>query len=275
MAGGPFFSVPACVTLCRCRPLCRGVHGRIADGFCALERSVRTVGCFTDGHGRGRGGSAFPGMQQRQRRRLSARGRGSVTGSRHDLRNIDHPAVRSRPGPYGRSSPPASCLAASARCSAPSAGSADLGARDAPFRPAPTADLRCTFHVPGSCRRSAYPSAAGPISPGLSRTRRLGKRLIRVAGRAERRFRAANISLACLLRRAPSGSRDALPRPCPLRTVRATRRGTRLKQAARALRVEAVAVPVSCAGGLAARAGRMRVPGGSGHHGGVRAARGG
>ena len=35
-----------------------------------------------------------------------------------------------------------------------------------------------------------------------------------------------------------SGSRDALPRPCPLRTVRATRRGTRLKQAARASRVE-------------------------------------
>jgi hypothetical protein len=52
VAGGPFFSVPACVTLCRCRPLCRGVHGRIADGFGALERSVRTVGCFTDGHGR-------------------------------------------------------------------------------------------------------------------------------------------------------------------------------------------------------------------------------
>src|SRR5450755_3188632 len=37
---------------------------------------------------------------------------------------------------------------------------------------------------------------------------------------------------------AQSGSRDALPRPCPLRTVRATRRGTRLKQAARASRVE-------------------------------------
>jgi len=29
-----------------------GTHGRIADGVGAQERSVRTVGCFTDGHGR-------------------------------------------------------------------------------------------------------------------------------------------------------------------------------------------------------------------------------
>src|SRR5712692_9016409 len=47
----------------------------------------------------------------------------------------------------------------------------------------------------------------------------------------------------------------------PLRTVRATCRGTRLKQAARALQVE---VRVSCAGGPGAPAGRMRARGGSG-----------
>ena len=29
---GPFCLVPPCVTLCRCRPLCCGVHGHIADG---------------------------------------------------------------------------------------------------------------------------------------------------------------------------------------------------------------------------------------------------
>ena len=70
---------------------------------------------------------------------------------------------------------------------------------------------------------------------------------------------------------APSGSRDALPRPCPLRTVRATRRGTRLKQAARVLRVE---VRVSCAGGLAGPVGRMRAQGGFGLRRQGRVARG-
>jgi hypothetical protein len=35
---GRFFSVPACVTLGRCRPSCCGVHGRIADGRpCCLD----------------------------------------------------------------------------------------------------------------------------------------------------------------------------------------------------------------------------------------------
>ena len=58
---GPFFSVPWCVTLSRCRPSCRGVHGRMADGIRAPERSVRTVGCFTDGHGRA-ALAAFPGL---------------------------------------------------------------------------------------------------------------------------------------------------------------------------------------------------------------------
>src|ERR1700683_4824282 len=41
---GPFFSVPSCVTLYRCGPLCRGVHGHIADGVRPPGRSVCTVG---------------------------------------------------------------------------------------------------------------------------------------------------------------------------------------------------------------------------------------
>src|SRR5712691_7964595 len=71
---------------------------------------------------------------------------------------------------------------------------------------------------------------------------------------------------------APPGSPGALPRRGPLRTVRATRRGTRLKQAARALQVE---VRVSCAGGRGAPAGRMRARGGSGHRRTGRVCRGG
>jgi hypothetical protein len=61
--------VPPCVALSRCRPPCRGVHGRIADGVGVLGRSVRTVGCFTDGHGRaapaaysGSTGAAWPDL---------------------------------------------------------------------------------------------------------------------------------------------------------------------------------------------------------------------
>jgi len=41
---GRFFSVPACVTLSRCRPLCRGVHGRIADGNRGQGAVCGTVG---------------------------------------------------------------------------------------------------------------------------------------------------------------------------------------------------------------------------------------
>ena len=52
---------------------------------------------------------------------------------------------------------------------------------------------------------------------------------------------------------AESGSRSALLRSGPLRTVRAPHRRTRLKQAARALRV---AVLASCVCGLGARGGR-------------------
>src|SRR6185312_3259802 len=64
---GRFFSVPACVTLERCRSSYCAVHGRIADGrpcckdgrYAQLRRSVCTVlavgahrRLFTDGHGR-------------------------------------------------------------------------------------------------------------------------------------------------------------------------------------------------------------------------------
>src|SRR5690349_4766196 len=41
---GRFFSVPACVTLSRCRPSCCGVHGRIADGVRACRAVGDTVG---------------------------------------------------------------------------------------------------------------------------------------------------------------------------------------------------------------------------------------
>jgi hypothetical protein len=68
------------------------------------------------------------------------------------------------------------------------------------------------------------------------------------------------------------GRTGGLPRRSPLRTVRATHCGTRLKQAARALQVEA---PVSCAGGRGARGDRRRVRGGSGHRPVSRVARDG
>jgi transposase len=55
------------------------------------------------------------------------------------------------------------------------------------------------------------------------------------------------------------GRWGALLRPTPLRTVHASRRRTRLKQAARTLRVEVLA---SCVGGVVARVGRRRVSSG-------------
>ena len=60
---------------------------------------------------------------------------------------------------------------------------------------------------------------------------------------------------------AESGSPGALPRRGPLKTVRASRPGTRLKQAPGALRV---VVPVSCGCGPEARVRRRRVSGGFG-----------
>ena len=35
----------------------------MADGICALGRSVRTVGCFTDVHGRGAVAARSPGSE--------------------------------------------------------------------------------------------------------------------------------------------------------------------------------------------------------------------
>jgi len=71
---------------------------------------------------------------------------------------------------------------------------------------------------------------------------------------------------------AESGSRSALRRSGPLRTVRAPHRRTRLKQAARALRV---AVLTSCVCGLGARGGRRCVSSGCGSCPAHRARRGG
>ena len=73
-----------------------GVHGRIADGIRALSRSVRTVGCFTDGHGRAALTACFrldPGRRAERASRVAARrparlpgtraaGTGPVTGGR-------------------------------------------------------------------------------------------------------------------------------------------------------------------------------------------------
>ena len=69
-----------------------------------------------------------------------------------------------------------------------------------------------------------------------------------------------------------AGRRGALLRRAPLRTVRATRRRTRLKQAAGALRVVVLA---SCVCGLGARAGRRRVSSGFGSCPACRARHGG
>src|SRR5207248_11163644 len=102
-----------------------------------------------------------------------------------------------------------------------------------------------------------------------SATRRSGATAAGRAGRQPLRPAAYEIIKA---EDAQSGSSGALPRRSPLRTVRATHRGTRLKQAARVLRVE---VRVSCAGGRGAPAGRMRARGGFGHRWPGRAVRGG
>ena len=71
---------------------------------------------------------------------------------------------------------------------------------------------------------------------------------------------------------AEAGRRGALLRRAPLRTVHATRRRTRLKQAAGALRVVVLA---SCVCGLGARAGRRRVSSGFGSCPACRARHGG
>ena len=69
--------------------------------------------------------------------------------------------------------------------------------------------------------------------------------------------RGRNSPVRCLPNGSP-GRTGGLPRRSPLRTVRATRRGTRLKQAARACRP---AVLIPCAGGLQVRDSTRRVRG--------------
>jgi hypothetical protein len=103
---GRFFSVPACVTLERCRSSYCAVHGRIADGrpccrdgrYAQLRRSVCTVAAVGAHrrlfHGRPRTGRAdriFPGLGERRSRACTLCG---------------HPAVRahsraSRPNETG------------------------------------------------------------------------------------------------------------------------------------------------------------------------------
>jgi hypothetical protein len=46
------FPVPLCVTLGRCRPLCCGVHGHIADGRPGHQRGRCTPSASADSHGR-------------------------------------------------------------------------------------------------------------------------------------------------------------------------------------------------------------------------------
>jgi hypothetical protein len=67
----------------------------MADGSCALERSVRTVGCFTDGHGRDAVAARSPVVTPKPAAFSSCRG--SVIGSRHDLRNTGKSFRASKP----------------------------------------------------------------------------------------------------------------------------------------------------------------------------------
>ena len=67
----------------------------MADGFCALERSVRTVGCFTDGHGRDAVAARSPVVTPKAAAFSSCHG--SVIGSRHDLRNTGKSFRASKP----------------------------------------------------------------------------------------------------------------------------------------------------------------------------------
>jgi hypothetical protein len=94
---GRFFSVPACVTLSRCRPSYCAVHGRIADGrpcgkdgrYAQLRRSACTVAAVGAHrrlfHGRPRTGQAdriFPGL----RRASGGAGHASPVANRQSAR---------------------------------------------------------------------------------------------------------------------------------------------------------------------------------------------
>jgi hypothetical protein len=145
----------------------------MADGICALGRSVRTVGCFTDGHGRDAvtacslGGNAGDGGFQvvpplhgdsiDAYPTILFAGLRSAGGLERD-RPADRESVKiarrdrtTEARVVGKSLPPASCPATCARPSMPPSALADLRAR-----PAPCCDLRCTLCVPRS-----YLSRAG------------------------------------------------------------------------------------------------------------------
>jgi hypothetical protein len=83
------------------------------------------------------------------------RSAGGLQGDRHVDKNLPRsPAAPTcpRPGPYGKLPPSASCPATSPRPSTTPGAPAGLRARDAPPRPAPAADSRCTLRVPRSYR---------------------------------------------------------------------------------------------------------------------------
>jgi hypothetical protein len=67
----------------------------MADGICALERSVRTVGCFTDDHGRDAVAERCPVVTPKAAAFSSHRG--FAIGSHHDLRDIGKGFRASKP----------------------------------------------------------------------------------------------------------------------------------------------------------------------------------
>jgi hypothetical protein len=106
--------------MCHRESMCRGVHGRIADGVRAPGRSVRTVGCFTDGHGRAapaacpgldagrRAGRASPCARLRSRvvsRDAGGWGKAGAQVARAVVRESVTVAGRSGPGLLARSRP--------------------------------------------------------------------------------------------------------------------------------------------------------------------------
>jgi hypothetical protein len=194
--GGPFFSVPPCITLCRCRPWCRGVHGRMADGICARGRSVCTVGCFTDGHGRAAVAARFLAvtLQAAAWRSCptSPPAAAMVPGLCEELSPTR--SLSCRLGPF------AADPAASARPSTPSAAPADFRTEDARFRACSCSGLRCTFRVPHS-----YPASAGGRRTRQQTDRSVAEllraRRTRSAVNAWRRARRSPITSARFLRR--------------------------------------------------------------------------
>jgi hypothetical protein len=123
------------------------------------------------------------------------RSAGGLQGDRHVDKNLPRsPAAPTcpRPGPYGKLPPSASCPATSPRPSTTPGAPAGLRARDAPPRPAPAADSRCTLRVPRSYRLVPAVGVPGRSQAGLSLGcpghAGLGQRLMPGAGRADRRI---------------------------------------------------------------------------------------